>query len=368
MCNIGDYCAGTENFLFIEGQTDDLFLLKPSRAKERLSTEFICHQMEPRTTLPMEFSFSTIVVFCVIYFIETVLILLGNSFTIFVFWKHRAELKRTSYLLVNLAFADLLVALSISFFVGNGIRYLATNKISLDWVLITNLADVFCGVASMFSLLVISLERLYAVRWPFRHRTLNTRSYIYSLAFVWIIAGITFIFKLLRSLTFSVYLSMAYEITTALLIFLALVIICAAYILIHQETRQNIPEGLNERRAEQNKKLTNTLLVVTILSLICFLPQVFFSLVYVFTSASTDNNNLYHGLLIINVLQYANSIVNPIVYTFRIPVFKSEIQRCYSKLFRSNEIHDVNNSPESVKVAQQRTVEDIKLHYVDTKL
>ena len=332
--------------------------------------------MEPRTTLPMEISISTIVIFCVIFFLEAVLTLLGNSFAIFVFWKRRAELKRTSYLLVNLAFADLLVALSISFSVGRDIRYLATEKISKqDWVFIMNVTlDSFCAVASLISLLVISLERLYAVRWPFRHRTLSTRSYIYSLAFVWIIAGIMYIFDLLSLLASRVYshFSMASDITTTSLLFLVLVIICAAYmyIFVHQQTLQNIPEGLNERRAQQNKKLTNTLLIVTILSVICWLPQIIFWIVYTFTSASANNNNVYYGIFIniVNVLQYANSIVNPIVYTFRMPLFKSEIQKLYSKLFRSNEIHDVNNSPESVKVAQQRTVQDINVDYVDTKL
>ena len=320
----------------------------------------------------MEFSVSTIVVFCVIYFLEAVLTLLGNIFTIFVFWKRRAELKRTSYLLVNLAFADLLVALSILFVVGNGIRYLAADEISLDWVLIINVTfDSFCGIASLASLLLISLERLFAVCWPFRHRTLSTRSYIYSLAFVWIIAGIIFISDLLSSLEFSVYfhLSMACDITTTSLCFFALVVMCAAYLRIHQQTLQNIFEGLNElRRAQQNKKLTKTLLVVTILSVICWLPQMIIWLVFIFTSASTDNINLYYGLLILNVLQYANSIANPIVYTFRMPLFKSEIQKCYSKLFRSNEIHVVSYSPEAGKVAEKRTADDINLDYFDTKL
>ena len=256
----------------------------------------------------MEFSISIIVIFCVIYFLEAVLTLLGNSFTIFVFWKRRAELKRTSYLLVNLAFADLLVALSISFLVGSGI--------SLNWVLIINVTlDTFCGIASLISLLVISLERLYAVRWPFRHRTLSTSSYIYGLAFVWVIAGIMFLFDLVSLLWFSVYsrLSTACDIITTSLVFLALVIICAAYmyIIIHQQSLQGIPESLNERRALQNRKLTNTLFIVTILSVICWLPLIIFWFVFIFTSASTDNNNLYHGLLIVKAFQNANSIVNP---------------------------------------------------------
>ena len=207
-------------------------------------------------------------IFCVIYFLEAVLTLLGNIFTIFVFWKRRAELKRTSYLLVNLAFADLLVAISISIswsilvdnFTNNGLSTEGEFVFIVTW-------DVFCEASSLLSLLVISLERLYAVRWPFRHRTLSTTSYIYSLAFVWIIAGIL-------SVVFFAFLHLSdlqhkhiSVLVVAPLLFVFLVVICAANILIYLQMRQNIPEGLNERRAHQNKKLTKTLLIVTALSL-----------------------------------------------------------------------------------------------------
>ena len=40
------------------------------------------------------------------------IVIAGNIFTIFVFWKHRNKLKRTSLLLINLAVADLLVGLT----------------------------------------------------------------------------------------------------------------------------------------------------------------------------------------------------------------------------------------------------------------
>ena len=43
--------------------------------------------------------------------VEALFIVIGNIFTIFVFWKHHTRLKRTSFLLINLAVADLLVGL-----------------------------------------------------------------------------------------------------------------------------------------------------------------------------------------------------------------------------------------------------------------
>ena len=117
--------------------------------------------------------------------------LAGNIFSIFTFWKHRAELKRTSYLLVNLAVADLLVTVDISFLVGSGIKYLTTKRvIQDDWLFIMIFAlDAFFRMALLLSLLVVALERHYVVRWPFRHLKLNTRSYIVNILFIWLTAA-----------------------------------------------------------------------------------------------------------------------------------------------------------------------------------
>ena len=68
---------------------------------------------------------TTAIVFVVIVTIEVIIILMGNVFTIFVFWTQRLRLKRTFLLLINLALAD--------FFVGLGeALVLATSTIPND--------------------------------------------------------------------------------------------------------------------------------------------------------------------------------------------------------------------------------------------
>ena len=52
---------------------------------------------------------TTIITLLFTAILESLIINVGNIFTIFVFWKHRHRLKRTSFLLINLAVADLLV-------------------------------------------------------------------------------------------------------------------------------------------------------------------------------------------------------------------------------------------------------------------
>ena len=192
----------------------------------------------------MDLKIAATVTFCVLYFLEVVLTLLVNIFTIFVFWKHRAESKRTLYLLVNLAFADLLMAISILFTLFRQVENVQ-ERISLGFVS----WDVFCEASSLLNLLVISLERLFAVHSPFRHRTFTRTSYIYILGVVWATAGILFMFiQFLPMNIGDIFLFI-----TSPFFVVVLTVICVAYTLICLETRRNLPdESRNERRVQQN--------------------------------------------------------------------------------------------------------------------
>lgn len=57
-----------------------------------------------------------VVIFCLVYFFEVILIFVGNSFIIFVFWKYWVKLKWVLYFFVNLVFVDLLVVISSLYF------------------------------------------------------------------------------------------------------------------------------------------------------------------------------------------------------------------------------------------------------------
>lgn len=122
--------------------------------------------------------------------IEIVLIIVGNSFAIFVFWTQRFHLKRTSFLLINLAVADLLVGIA-------QVVVLTTQNISNGEKEAERKPDVnvfwefqVSGLTtSVMFLALISLERVFAVLWPLRHRVISTRVYNYSIATVWV-AGI----------------------------------------------------------------------------------------------------------------------------------------------------------------------------------
>ena len=52
------------------------------------------------------------IIFAVISSLEAIVIIIGNALTIFVFWSQKLSLRRTSFLLINLAIADLIVGIT----------------------------------------------------------------------------------------------------------------------------------------------------------------------------------------------------------------------------------------------------------------
>lgn len=55
---------------------------------------------------------TTAIVFIVVFALEAVVIIIGNVFTMFVFWTYRIRVKRACFLLINLAVADFLVGIA----------------------------------------------------------------------------------------------------------------------------------------------------------------------------------------------------------------------------------------------------------------
>ena len=122
------------------------------------------------------------VIHCIILF-ESLLIFSGNSFTTFAFWKNRYKLKRTSFLLINLAVADLLVGLSQmittkGFYIPHHIQTNSTlrDDVLKQWILVV--PQLCSPYVSVFFLVLISIKRAYTLIWPLCHRVASFRGYI----------------------------------------------------------------------------------------------------------------------------------------------------------------------------------------------
>ena len=78
----------------------------------------------------------------------------------------------------------------------------------------------------------------------------------------------------------------------------------------------------------RNRSLTKTLLLLSILALVCWLPLIIMD-VLIFTYVS--ETLLLCIYAIGNILNYSNSFVNPTVYVFRIPEFQQALRSCCTK-------------------------------------
>ena len=238
------------------------------------------------------------------------LITAGNVLTIWIFFKQRSQ-KRTYSLLMSLAVADLLVGIfAVPFYIK------AVVSQGYAWLLVSISADVFTGITSIYTLAVISLERMFAVGWPLRHRTLNYRVYICTISIPWIIAAI---FTTLVVLRISNMIGREHFFYCLVLIpGIPLVTICVANFVIWKKQKTPFRD---QNHIKREVKLAKTLALLTGISLFTWLP--FQILNILFELKVTQNFHVFQlTLFIIKTLQFSNSFVNVIIYPFRIPEFK----------------------------------------------
>ena len=265
----------------------------------------------------------------VVYICEAVLILTGNSITIYIFWSIRTKLKRASYLLINLAFADIVVGVSITLFIWDGITVM--EEIALISVMrkIAMVTGNIGTLSSLLSMVLISLERMFAILWPFRHRILNIWFYHVSVCIVWLVAGLYgIVFVSFESQNKTSELAYSYSIT--IIAISSVLIITGAYLAIWIATRcKRMPVKSGSRSMEQERKLAKTLLLVTTLSIITYLPAGI-------NFAFRDYLQSFYSLRvqIIIAVQNANSFLNPIVYCFKVPEFKESLKKILCRCSR----------------------------------
>ena len=272
---------------------------------------------------------STVTAFLiVIYTLEAFVIIVGNTFTIIVFWTKRSRLKRTYSILINLAVSDLLVGIAEPIVLGTEkiAKMTAIPGKEKSFTNPTSALQVLASSTSVLFLALISLERVYSVLWPVHHRTTSTRSYIFVITAVWGLG-----FRLFGLSVLSLYhtkLERKYVILTIhACLFIALLAICGSYLQIRRKWRSNVIPGeeIHARRtAERNLRLSRTVFIVIAVSLVFWLPA---TIVYIARPFCRPPSVGPIAVSLVNVLHLAHSMVNPIVYSFRMAIFKDTLKK-----------------------------------------
>lgn len=262
-----------------------------------------------------------------IFLIESLVICIGNALTIFVFWNHRFSLRRSSYLLLNLAVSDLMVGVTKPIAMATksvpyGLFKPKTPTFADNYIgKIFTCLNVLFSCISVICLSVIALERAFALLRPFVHRTTSSNVYFCTIAFTWLAGSFMAVVYALPAFTLLdfIYTAVVLSFFTAL----CLLTVCATYIVIRFRFQEFKSMRNPSQIMERSVKLSKTLFVVIGVSLLFWLPGTVFYSINQFCSECIPQEVVYVG----TALHLANSLVNPIVYSFRMPMFKSTLRR-----------------------------------------
>ena len=262
---------------------------------------------------------------CSTFILSSVLIIAGNLLTLVLFTVTKPLRRKSLFLVINMAFADLLLGtFSVPFYIYfTGDAYqLWTAKYGF-YLMVFKCIDVIFSFGSFLSAAFISCERLYAVYCPFKHRLLSTKTYRIAIFILWTFAALlsTILYLL------SVFTSIRSALYVSVLVLLGLtVIICVCNIAIWRNFKHQSIDSQHRNGASRNRRLTKTLLLVSILALLCWLPLIILNILIFITKTSIPLK--FYEMA--NILNYSNSFVNPIVYVFRIPEFQQALRLCCS--------------------------------------
>ena len=251
----------------------------------------------------------------------------GNSLFFIVFLKSpRLRRMRTSLLLISLAAADLIVgAIAIPMYMA-----LVWPGGDLQKIQIFNksyyLIDLVSGLASLFALTLIALERVYSVFWPHKHRALTKIPYCVALLTSWCLAAFQAVLLLLQwnnLMTFEEFFFSMFS-WMPIVVIVIIVSYCAVWI----KVRANRRGGQHVRRVEQENKMAKTLAILVGIFLISWLP--FHSLnMVLFLCVPCRHKCPLHLVYAMKLLHFSNSLANPVIYSFRFP----EVRRTLALIF-----------------------------------
>ena len=263
------------------------------------------------------------------FVIEIIVVFLLNAFTLAIYTRTRHLRKRSAFLIINLTVADLLVGAVVGLLPilepDNDKRDLEQAFSWQSFVYLT-LTELF-KVASLANISLISLERLHATLFPFRHRLVGKRVYLTIILCSWSFA------LTLSSVSALLYLraSPAFLYLFATYTFLIVVILTLSNAVIISTVKNN-PLSPNAGPAlSRERKLTVTLLIVTVVSFLTILPWVIWSIIThrIIIRSKLCPTVVFHITKSFSALYLFNSIVNPLIYAVRM----QEFRKAATKLF-----------------------------------
>ena len=275
---------------------------------------------------------------------ELIAVVLINLLTLATFARNRHLRKRSTYLVINLTIADLLLGVVAVLLPILEPRILESHNIlgeHFNWYafLYLTLESLF-PAASLANLSLISLERLHATIYPFRHCLIREQIYFTVITFSWLLAllfaSMMAILVVLRAqLTLDFYVFASY-------CFITVLIITVSYVIIILNVKSSPQSHIFGSKLFAEKKLSITLFVMTVASFLTILPLAVWVAMLRHIWCDLSPVIAYRFHLTFSALYLCNSIVNPIIYALRMQEFRKAARKLCccreSKLVESIEL------------------------------
>ena len=241
-----------------------------------------------------------------------------NGFTILTFARNRHLRKRTTYLIINLTIADFFVGtVSVPMHIYHIMTFEPGSGFGWGKFIVMFLDNVF-SACSLLHLALLSLERLHATIFPFSHCLMLNWAYFKAVVCIWFLAVI----PASASAAFFLTAPQASQYIWASLIIAVLFTVIVSYVIIALNVKRKGPP-YSSGAVSSDSKLTVTILVVIFLSTLAFLPWFFYAVLGIRTRLRGLSAEAQFGIReSFNVFFYANSFVNPLVYTLRMKEFR----------------------------------------------
>ena len=234
-----------------------------------------------------------------------------NTLTVLVYLKERSLRKRSMYLVINLVVVDMFLGgfgIAEVWRLGKDCNFWRTNFLSSS---VTTYGYLLIPLASVTNLAAISLERMHATFRPFNHPLIKKKMFGAAIAAVWITPGI--------SSAINSFIDFTFDLNSSFLLFFLLIVLVSYSSIAVKIVCGN--QAHNHSATSRERKLTKTLLIVTVASLLLTLPVIIYS-IYCSVSSHSSCRISFRVDMYFKRLFGANSLVNPVFYAFRVPEFR----------------------------------------------
>ena len=287
------------------------------------------------------FSSSECIIWFAAFLAVAVAIVTVNLLSIILFIKNSNLRTRGMYLVINLTVVDILVGglstINLLLIITRIGCKTVIVRLSGEGNMITWFIFYWFPLTSLTNITVISLERMHATFRPFRHRVIKKWVYGVTICVVWVLAGMISTGIMLLSLFGKKWSQHQYLWQSYCL--LCLFVICACYASIIVKICCGA-RPQHHGAARRQRKLTVTLLIMTIVSLLLWIPYAIATFVF-HTTDSIRSLSFTKGMrlnLSLLLLFYTNSFVDPVVYTRRMPEYRKALLSLLTRRQRQNAV------------------------------